>query len=121
MAAGGGAQVRSAGLEAQNLERIAFATSAGVHAQPLAEYAVFARWAMGMVSEQTVLIVGLGSIGRATALKLKALGAFVIGTSRGNEPVEGVDQLIRTEDLAKVAAQVDQSSSPYPALLRPRG
>ncbi|MFF2027032.1 D-2-hydroxyacid dehydrogenase, partial [Streptomyces sp. NPDC058171] len=37
-------------------------------------------------------MVGLGSIGRATALKLKALGATVVGTSRRDTAVEGVDE-----------------------------
>ena len=41
MPAGGGAQVKAAGLSEADLARIAFSTSAGVHAEPLAEYAVF--------------------------------------------------------------------------------
>jgi phosphoglycerate dehydrogenase-like enzyme len=129
MPAGGGGQVRGAKLSDEQLGRIAFSTSAGVHSQPLAEFAVFGilagaknlpvlqehqaahewapRWTMGLVSEQTILVVGLGTIGRATALKLKALGARVIGTSRHDEPVDGVDELVRTEDLAEVVARVD--------------
>ena len=129
MPAGGGSQVKAAKLSDDDLARVAFSTSAGVHSQPLAEYAVFGlmagakslprlnelqkqhnwadRWTMGLISEQTILIVGLGSIGRATAVKLHALGARVIGTSRHNDPVEGVDELVRTEDLAEVVARVD--------------
>ncbi len=90
-----------------DLARVAFSTSAGVHAEPLAEYAVFGllagakslprllaqqqhtqwtgRWEMGLISQQRILLVGLGSIGRATATKLKALGATVIGTSRSSD------------------------------------
>ena len=41
MAAGGGGQVRAAGLSPAELERVAFTTSAGVHGGPLAEFAVF--------------------------------------------------------------------------------
>lgn len=129
MPAGGGAQVRAASLSQAQLERVAFTTSAGVHAEPLAEYAVFGllagtkslprllaqqqkrewsgRWTMGLISEQRILIVGLGSIGRATALKLKALGAHVIGTSRHDVAVDGVDELVRTEALAEVVKNVD--------------
>lgn len=129
MPAGGGAQVRGAGLSREQLERVAFSTSAGVHAEPLAEYALFGllagakslprllgqqqkrewsgRWTMGLISEQRILIVGLGSIGRATALKLHALGAHVIGTSRHDTAVEGVDELIRTEALAEAVRDVD--------------
>jgi phosphoglycerate dehydrogenase-like enzyme len=41
MAAGGGGQVRAAGLSAADLERVRFTTSAGVHGEPLAEFALF--------------------------------------------------------------------------------
>jgi phosphoglycerate dehydrogenase-like enzyme len=129
MPAGGGGQVKAAGLSDELLERIAFSTSAGVHAGPLAEYAVFGllagakslprlldqqrnavwseRWTMGLISEQRILIVGLGSIGREAALKLKALGATVIGTSRRNTPIDGVDEIIDTASLADVVGSVD--------------
>lgn len=129
MPAGGGGQVKAARLDADQLERIAFSTSAGVHSQPLAEFAVFGllagakslprlldqqarrewsgRWTMGLISEQTVLVLGLGTIGRATALKLKALGARVIGTSRHSDPVDGVDEIIHPDRLAEVAPRVD--------------
>src|SRR6218665_2427536 len=40
-AAGGGAQVKAAGLDRADLDRIPFTTSAGVHGGPLAEFAVF--------------------------------------------------------------------------------
>ena len=41
MPAGGGSQVKAAQLTDDELNRISFTTSAGVHAEPLAEYAVF--------------------------------------------------------------------------------
>jgi len=129
MPAGGGGQVKAAGLDAEALERIAFSTSAGVHSQPLAEFSVFgllagakslprlqelqrrkewgARWTMGLISEQTILILGLGTIGRATAQKLKALGARVIGTSRHEDSVEHVDEIVRPEAIADVAERID--------------
>lgn len=129
MPAGGGGQVRGAHLSDADLDRIVFTTSAGVHSQPLAEFALFGvlagakslprlleqqgrvewsgRWSMGLVSEQTVLIVGLGTIGRATAIKLRALGATVIGTSRGTEPVDGVDEIIHPDALLDVVGRVD--------------
>jgi phosphoglycerate dehydrogenase-like enzyme len=129
MPAGGGAQVKSAGLSEAALARIAFSTSAGVHAEPLAEYALFGllagaktlprlqqqqqdkewtgRWEMGLLSQQKILLVGLGSIGRATALKLRALGATVIGTSRHSEPVDGVDQVVHPDALVDAVGDVD--------------
>jgi len=129
MPAGGGAQVKAAGLTEADLARVAFSTSAGVHSEPLAEYAVFGlmagaktlprllrqqqdiewsgRWAMGLISQQRILLVGLGSIGRATAAKLKALGATVIGTSRSSRSVPDVDELVHPDDLADVVSGVD--------------
>ncbi|MFB7893653.1 D-2-hydroxyacid dehydrogenase [Microbacterium sp. NPDC056044] len=107
MAAGGGSQVRAAQLEPRELERVAFTTSAGVHGGPLAEFAVFgvlagakdlprlaaqqrwrrwtSRWAMKQVSDMTILVLGLGGIGRETAHKLQLLGARVIGFSRSGD------------------------------------
>lgn len=129
MPAGGGAQVRQASLDTGQLDRVVFTTSAGVHSQPLAEFAVFGllagakslprlleqqadhrwsqRWTMGLISEQTILVIGLGAIGRATALKLAGLGATVIGTSRHAEPVEGVHELVHPSDLVSVVGRVD--------------
>lgn len=129
MPAGGGAQVKAAGLAAGDLERVAFSTSAGVHAQPLAEYAVFGllagakslprlmaqqrrgewsdRWAMGLISQQRILLVGLGSIGRATAAKLKALDATVIGTSRSTDRDEDVDEVVHPDELVDAVRDAD--------------
>lgn len=129
MPAGGGAQVKAAGLDDEQLERVAFSTSAGVHSDPLAEFSVFGllagaktlprlqglqrerrwggRWTMGLISEQTILIVGLGTIGRATAAKLSALGATVIGTSRHADAVEHVDEIVAPSAIADVAGRID--------------
>ena len=117
------------GSPTADLGRIAFSTSAGVHAEPLAEYAVFGlmagaktlprllqqqqdtqwtgRWEMGLISQQRILLVGLGSIGRATASKLNALGATVIGTSRSDEPVDGVDEIVHPDALVDAVSDVD--------------
>jgi phosphoglycerate dehydrogenase-like enzyme len=129
MAAGGGGQVKAAGLDDAQLERIAFTTSAGVHGGPLAEFAVFGvfagaktlprllqqqrdhewtgRWTMSQVSEQTVLVAGLGGIGREVAAKLSALGATVIGTSRHDVSVPGVSRIIHPDAIADVVGEVD--------------
>ncbi|MFJ9566897.1 D-2-hydroxyacid dehydrogenase [Streptomyces fuscichromogenes] len=139
MAAGGGGQVRAAGLTAGELRRVLFTTSAGVHGRPLAEFAVFGvlagakdlprlnrqqrdhawsgRWTMGQVSRQTVLVLGLGGIGRKVAEALAALGAEVIGTSRrgagaggagaGGTAVPGVSALVHPDRITDVAATVD--------------
>lgn len=129
MAAGGGAQVRAAGLDDKALERIAVTTTAGVHGRPLAEFALFGilagaktlprltaqqrdhewsdRWEMRHLDEMTVLIVGLGGIGRACAGLFSAAGAHVLGTTRSGEPVEGVDELVPADRLVDAAARAD--------------
>ncbi|WP_284748237.1 D-2-hydroxyacid dehydrogenase [Amycolatopsis sp. RTGN1] len=129
MAAGGGGQVKAAGLTAGELDRVVFTTSAGVHGGPLAEFAVFGvlagaknlprlsrqqrdrhwsgRWTMRQVSSQTVLVLGLGGIGRIVARKLHALGATVVGTSRRDVVVEGVARVVHPDHLAEVAPEVD--------------
>ena len=130
MAAGGGAHVKAAGLTDEQLARITFTTSAGVHGRPLMEFALFGllagaknlprlqadaarrewperRWLMSQLGEQTVLILGLGGIGREVARVLDALGTHVIGTSRRGEPVEGVRELVHPDDLATVVGRID--------------
>ena len=129
MAAGGGGQVKAAGLTDEQLERIVFTTSAGVHAKPLAEFALFGllagaktldrlqrqqenrewtdRWMMGQLAQQTILVVGLGGIGRRVAELLSALGSTVIGTSRRETSVPGVSNVIHPDDLVTVAGEVD--------------
>jgi phosphoglycerate dehydrogenase-like enzyme len=129
MAAGGGGTIEQAALTPAELARVAFTTSAGVHGAPLAEFALFGllagakdlprlqadqqarnwpeRWGMGQLADRTVLILGLGGIGAETARLLKAFGARVIGTSRHGRPVDGVDELVRPDELTEVAGRVD--------------
>jgi len=128
-AAGGGGQVKDAGLDREALDRIAFTTSAGVHGGPLAEFAVFGvlagakglprlaadqqsrawpdRWEMRQLDELTVLMIGLGGIGAECARRFQALGARVWGTTRNGEPVEGVDRLLPIEELEQAVGSVD--------------
>lgn len=129
MAAGGGAQVRAAKLSDEQLGRVAFTSSAGVHGEPLAEFSVFGllagakllprllerqsrrewapRFTMSLISEQRILVIGLGGIGKVTAQKLSALGATVIGTSRREVTVPGVDEIVHPDDLVDVVGSVD--------------
>ncbi|MDP9026988.1 MAG: D-2-hydroxyacid dehydrogenase [Actinomycetota bacterium] len=127
--AGGGQQVKSAGLDADALARIVFTTSAGVHAEPLAEFAVFGvlagakllprlsaaqarhewmpRVAMGLAPDMTVAVVGLGGIGKVAASKLATLGYRVVGVHRHEVEVPGVSRIYPVERFAEVAAMVD--------------
>lgn len=129
MAAGGAAQVAEAGLVAHELSRLTITTSAGVHAGPLAEFALLGllagakdvprlladartrtwpgRWTMRHLSEQTVLVVGLGSLGREIVRLLSQLGARVIVANRTARPVEGVHRTFTLDELASAARQAD--------------
>ena len=128
--AGGGSQVKAARLSEEQLDRIAFTTSAGVHVEPLAEFSLFGllaglktlprlqehqarhdwaaeRWTMRLIGDANVLVVGLGHIGRTTARKLALLGARVAGTSRRDVEVEGVGDVIHPDALADRIGEFD--------------
>ncbi|MGK9221529.1 MULTISPECIES: D-2-hydroxyacid dehydrogenase [unclassified Microbacterium] len=129
MAAGGGAQVKAAGLTEEELDRVVFTTSAGVHGSTLAEFAVFGvlagakelprlqqaqrehawddRWTMRHLDEMTVLVVGLGGIGKAVVSRFAAFGARVWGTSRSGRPVDGVERIVPVDELASAVGEVD--------------
>lgn len=129
MPAGGGGQVKAAGLDRERLDAVIFTTSAGVHAGPLAEFAVLGvlagakrlprllqqqrehlwqgGWPMTLVESQTVAVVGLGNIGRLVAKKLSLLGCRVLGVHRRVVEAEGVHRVHTMDELADVASQVD--------------
>jgi phosphoglycerate dehydrogenase-like enzyme len=130
MPAGGGAQVKSAKLSAEQLARVAFTTSGGTHADPLAEFALFgvlagAKDLVGMkarqaqhywpanrtetsqVSDQTVLVVGLGGIGKRVAERVAALGATVVGVHRHDVDAPGVTSIVPVERFAEAASTAD--------------
>ena len=129
MAAGGGGQLRDAGLTREELARVVVTTSAGVHGGPLAEFAVFGvfagakdlprlqrlqrardwapRWTMQQVREQTVLVVGLGGIGLEVARLLSGVGARVTGVKRTPEPAPHVERVDGVERLGEAVADAD--------------
>lgn len=129
MAAGGGATVREADLTRDELDRVVFTTSAGVHGPTLTEFAVLgllagakdlprlqaqqrshqwsSRWAMRQLHEMTVLIIGLGGIGAETARVLAAFGTRVIGMRRNPAPVPHVEQVVGPDDLPTALAEAD--------------
>lgn len=127
--AGGGGQVRAAGLDPAELARIVFTTSGGVHAEPLAEFAVLgvlagarglprlladqraAHWgprrANPLMRGRRVLVVGLGGIGRAVAQTLAALGADVTGVHRRVVDAPGVAAIVPPERLPEAVSDAD--------------
>lgn len=139
MAAGGGSQVKASGLSLEEMAPIEFTTSAGAHSETLAEFAVFGvlcgakdlprllsqqrdkvwstRWAMRQVFQMTVLVVGMGNIGRVTAERFAALGARVIGVNRTVRDVPGVEVVYPTSQLAEVVGQADAIINTLPQAL----
>jgi phosphoglycerate dehydrogenase-like enzyme len=127
-AGGAGQTVRAAGLTDEVVARVAITRAGGVHAGPLAEFALFGllaftkglprlmgdkdarRWdhyPMGELAGATVLIVGLGSIGVEVARLAKAFGMRVIGVTRGGRTDSPYVDEVRTSrflgDLLPVA------------------
>jgi phosphoglycerate dehydrogenase-like enzyme len=136
MAAGGGATVKAAGLTDEQLNEIIFTSSAGVHSGPLAEFAIFGvlagakdfprlarqqservwsdRWMMGQLAEQTMLVIGLGGIGRRVVELLAPFGGTILGTSRREVTVDGVDEVVHPNQLVEVAGRADAAISTLP-------
>jgi phosphoglycerate dehydrogenase-like enzyme len=130
MPAGGGGQVKGAHLTEEELGRVRFTTTAGVHAVPLAEWCELGllagfktlprlqrhqrdhdwareRWMMRRLEGSRVLVVGLGSIGRLVAERLARQGVHVAGTSRRDVEVAGVEEVLHPRDLAARVGEYD--------------
>lgn len=56
---------------------------------------------------RTVLIVGLGQIGKRVALLCKAFGMRVVGVKRRVEPVEGLDAVCSVQELSEYLPAAD--------------
>jgi phosphoglycerate dehydrogenase-like enzyme len=129
--AGAGEVVRKAALPAEALERVVVTTSSGVHAVPLAEFAILGLLAVAkelpqFVEDQrerawpeirrplrelrgeTLFLVGLGDIGLEVARLGKALGMRTVGFRRTEgPPPAGVDEVHGPGRLAELAGQAD--------------
>ncbi len=109
-----------------------FTTAAGVHARPLAEFALWGmlafannyptarkqqrashwqRFARTEIEGATVAIVGLGSIGRMVAQLARAVGMRVIGSKRTVDGVDPaslhVDRLYQADDVVAMIEEAD--------------
>ena len=109
---------------------VAFTTAAGVHARPLTEFAMLGllyffrdvpdleamkaarhwqRYTVRGLEGARVLVVGLGSVGRAIASQCASFGMEVWGTRRsaGAEPPDGVVRMIDQKALRSALPEID--------------
>jgi len=138
-AAGTGEQVVRSGVGSEVLDRVAVTSAAGVHARPLAEFAVFGllalakdvdrlfvlssrrqwgdRWVMRQLAGSTVAVVGLGAVGREVSRLLGLLGATVYGVHRkvSARSVDGVTHDVSVADLDAVLPRCDAVVVALPA------
>ena len=128
--AGAGQQVAAAELSERDLERVAVASSSGVHAGPLAEFAVLGilaftrdlprlerdraarRWrhyATADLEGRTVVVLGTGAIGSRVARLAAALGMRVVGVNTtGTAPPDlPLDDVVPVDRLAALAPSAD--------------
>lgn len=145
MAAGGGSQIRDAGIDPARLTTLRVSTSAGVHGQGLAEFAVLGilaglkdlpqwqrdqatrRWPdrapVRQLRDARVLVLGTGGIGSRVAELLGPFGATVIGLVRSTDsrPDGPFAQTITADELAGVLPTVDAVVAALPDTPRTRG
>lgn len=130
MAAGAGGAVKASGLDQETLQKFKVTTSAGVHALPLAEFAMlgilkgFKRSAEMAVDQSAkvwpklrtptrllngshLVVTGLGEIGLETARLARALGLEVSGTKRTVEDLAGIEKVATNDGLAELLADAD--------------
>lgn len=129
--AGIGEFVRTKGYD-RSMPHTVFTTASGVHAQPLAEFCVMAmlafhkkflptlrdqgrrhwqRFAGTDLREQTLVIVGVGRVGKEVARVARAFGMRVVGVKRttaGVVPADlHLDELYGPSDLARALCQAE--------------
>jgi phosphoglycerate dehydrogenase-like enzyme len=138
--AGAGQQVEAAArLAPDEIERVVVTTSAGVHAVPLAEFCMLGllafvkdlprlnadrverTWPDLQVPGQelrgrTLLVLGLGGIGREIARLAHGFGMRVVGVRRNpaGEEVPGVEEVQAPDRLAELAAQANDIAVTLP-------
>jgi phosphoglycerate dehydrogenase-like enzyme len=134
--AGVGEMARRAGLTREELDRVTLTSSAGVHGAQLAEWALMGllaftkglprlladkadrRWGNYAVRElrcETLLVIGLGGVGREVARLARCLGMRVIGVRRshsndpGGDPggIDLLDEVHTASALPDLVARAD--------------
>ncbi len=142
-AAGAGETVRQAGLTQNALARVTITSASGVHAGPLAEFAMFGllafarelprlladtrarRWEhypVGELAGRTLLVVGLGAIGREVARLGAAFGMRVLAVNRtGKAEVAGVAEVHPSSSLVDLMPQAQAVVVTLPLTEETRG
>jgi len=144
-AAGTGEQLLGARADADVLAKVAVTSAAGLHAAPLAEFAVFGllamakdldriqehsrrrewapRWPMRQLAGSNIAVLGLGGVGREVSRLLGAFGATVYGVHRGapKAPVDGVTVNVPIEDLDEILPVCDAVVAALPGTSETRG
>lgn len=143
-AAGTGEQLAEAAIDPDLVGRVAVTSAAGVHAGPLAEFALFGllalakdvdrllelnsrrewvdRWPMRQLASSTVAVVGLGGVGREVTRLLAALGTTVYGVHRADpRPVEGVSLDVPLDQLDDLLPRCDSVVLALPGTTETRG
>jgi phosphoglycerate dehydrogenase-like enzyme len=144
--AGAGEQLSQAlQVSAEDATRVKVTTSSGVHAGPLAEFAIFGmlafakdlpqhqRWQrerhwpegqtpVGELRDRTLLLVGVGAIGTETARLASAFGMRVLAVKRNLEgAVPHVDELHPVSELRTLVGRADAIVITLPATDSTRG
>lgn len=122
--------------------RVTMTNAAGVAADMIAEYVMggflhFTLDAPGLLADkaqrvwagrivrplkgQTLMVVGLGSTGRAVAARAKAFGMHVIGTRRRPQQMENVDEVGGAEDFHAMLPRADFIAVSTPLTTETRG
>ena len=120
-----GQMVKRTGLDKADL---LITTSSGVHARPLADFALMAmlmfakdyprmerekrakhweRYCGMELTGQTLAVVGAGRVGREVARLGKLMDMRVTGMRRSTEPLPGIDKVYQRKDLVAMLREAD--------------
>jgi phosphoglycerate dehydrogenase-like enzyme len=124
---------------------VAVTSTKGIHAYPMAEFVMGAilafekgvprmlrsqrehRWDRFMVEElmgKTMVLLGVGEIGRGTARLAKAFGIQTVGVGRratGDAPAPELDERVSADALPGVLSRADYVVASLPLTTRTRG
>jgi phosphoglycerate dehydrogenase-like enzyme len=65
------------------------------------------RWPVDRLEDRTLVVIGLGNIGRAVVRRAQAAGMHIIGVKRTPEPVSGVQRVVGPTELHSVLSVGD--------------